>query len=89
MGRHTVKLTTLSGGSLHKRTWEKEAFTFCLLVLILTGKFIYPDAEASPSLELEPSSLGFQCRLKNQQPSRISLGLQRQIGIAETSCLVK
>lgn len=88
-GKTLCEADTLSGGSLHERSWEKEAFTSCLLVLILTGKFIYPDAEASPSLELEPSSLGFQCGLKNQQPSRISLGLQRQIGIGETSCLVK
>lgn len=50
-GKTLCEADTLSGGSLHERSWEKEAFTSCLLVLILTGKFIYPDAEASPSLE--------------------------------------
>lgn len=34
------------GGSLQKRTWKKEASTFCLLVLTVAGKFICPVAQA-------------------------------------------
>lgn len=34
------------GGSLHKRAWKKEAFTFCLFVLTVAGKFICPVAQA-------------------------------------------
>lgn len=34
------------GGSLHKRTWKNEAFTFCLLVLTVAGKFVCPVAQA-------------------------------------------
>lgn len=41
---------------------EKEAFAFCLLVLTLTDKFIYPSAEAF--LVLEPSFSVFPHRLK-------------------------
>lgn len=38
----TLNLVHTLGDSPHKRTWDKEAFAFCLLALTLTSEFIYP-----------------------------------------------
>jgi hypothetical protein len=60
---------------------EKENPAFCLLALTLTGKFIYPATELYWPL-LEPTSLGFKCRLKTSSSPGI---LQDSSGKTEKS----
>lgn len=64
--------STPSGSPSYKRPRKKGAFAFCLLALAVTGKFIYPTTDAFLWTY-------FTMKTRDQQLSRNSLGLQRQI----------